>query len=754
MKGFFSKSELPQVKPDSLVPKCGACGLLKGCHSPKMEPSGEGRRKILIVGEAPGETEDLKGLQFVGTSGKLLERALAKFEVDMRKDCWITNALACFVSPKVRIYTSEGYKWISKIQVGDLVLTHQGRFRRVVSRSMDLPSDLRINKGCLVDINVGVIKLTVTEDHLFLTKKGWRRADLLRKNDKIKVLGAKCIVCGKVYHKKNPNTFDQAMSFCSYRCHNKWVGERNGPAISKSMKDQYTLGVRDAIAITREANKKYTELMKTGWRAADFVTLEGKKCGRKRTAKTRQRWNGFYDNPIVGHGEEELAAWLVRKGIRYCHQYAIKSRSFDFYLPKYKMLIEVENPNSWAPNKRIKRNKYAIKRRLAKQSNRRLIFLKSREPWQELERILKNDNHEYHFVYAPVKDIKIRPPRRREKLYCLEVEDDSSYISTGIVSHNCRPEGNVIGDERRIDYCRPLVTKAIKEFDPEVVILLGGSAVKSVIGGIWKKEAYSISRWAGWTIPNQRPNCWIVPTYHPDDLLRVNDPVLQLHFENHLKAAVELEGRPWRKVPDYDSQVDVILEPDQAATRLEELLHNSDMVAFDYETDRLKPDREDSRIVSCSVSNGKVAISYPWFGKVVKATQDMTRSPIRKIAANAKFEQRWTKRIFGHGVRSWFWDTVLAAHVLDNRQRVAGLKFQAYVLLGQPSYDDHIRPFLRSKSGNSNDPNQIKSANLEDVLLYGALDSLLEYKVAKKQMKLFGIGKDTQNDGPQHQHSK
>src|SRR4051812_20143993 len=94
--GFFAAAEPAAARQrSSLVPLCGVCGLLKGCRSPRMPVSGEGRKGILIVGEAPGMNEDERGIQFCGKTGKLLERTLAKFDVDMRRDCWLTNSLAC-----------------------------------------------------------------------------------------------------------------------------------------------------------------------------------------------------------------------------------------------------------------------------------------------------------------------------------------------------------------------------------------------------------------------------------------------------------------------------------------------------------------------------------------------------------------------------------------------------------------------------------------------------------------------------------
>ena len=45
---------------------------------------------LLIVGEAPGEEEDLSGRPFVGRAGQLLDRVLAAVEID-RADVYVTN---------------------------------------------------------------------------------------------------------------------------------------------------------------------------------------------------------------------------------------------------------------------------------------------------------------------------------------------------------------------------------------------------------------------------------------------------------------------------------------------------------------------------------------------------------------------------------------------------------------------------------------------------------------------------------------
>lgn len=54
--------------------------------------------KILFIGEAPGISENLRGIPFCGTSGRILNKALKIAIPDIFKDdftCYITNTVLC-----------------------------------------------------------------------------------------------------------------------------------------------------------------------------------------------------------------------------------------------------------------------------------------------------------------------------------------------------------------------------------------------------------------------------------------------------------------------------------------------------------------------------------------------------------------------------------------------------------------------------------------------------------------------------------
>jgi DNA polymerase len=73
---------------------CRACDLWK---SGTQTVFGEGRAKaeLMLVGEQPGDQEDLAGRPFVGPAGKLLDRALEEAGID-RELAYVTNVVKHF----------------------------------------------------------------------------------------------------------------------------------------------------------------------------------------------------------------------------------------------------------------------------------------------------------------------------------------------------------------------------------------------------------------------------------------------------------------------------------------------------------------------------------------------------------------------------------------------------------------------------------------------------------------------------------
>src|SRR6478736_7418375 len=74
--------------------ECTRCPLYKDAT---QAVPGEGRRsaQVMLVGEQPGDKEDLSGKPFVGPAGRVLDRALAEAGIP-RTEVFVTNAVKHF----------------------------------------------------------------------------------------------------------------------------------------------------------------------------------------------------------------------------------------------------------------------------------------------------------------------------------------------------------------------------------------------------------------------------------------------------------------------------------------------------------------------------------------------------------------------------------------------------------------------------------------------------------------------------------
>ena len=101
-----ARSTAPPVRRDPVIARldwpaleaavsgCAACGL---CRTRRSTVFGVGPRpaRWMLVGEAPGEQEDLRGEPFVGPAGRLLDQMLEAVGVDRPTEAFIANVLKC-----------------------------------------------------------------------------------------------------------------------------------------------------------------------------------------------------------------------------------------------------------------------------------------------------------------------------------------------------------------------------------------------------------------------------------------------------------------------------------------------------------------------------------------------------------------------------------------------------------------------------------------------------------------------------------
>ena len=81
---------------EELEAKAGECKKCPLCKSKTNTVFGCGNKNadIMFIGEAPGESEDLSGIPFVGKAGKLFDKYLEALDIP-RESVYIANILKC-----------------------------------------------------------------------------------------------------------------------------------------------------------------------------------------------------------------------------------------------------------------------------------------------------------------------------------------------------------------------------------------------------------------------------------------------------------------------------------------------------------------------------------------------------------------------------------------------------------------------------------------------------------------------------------
>lgn len=341
----------------------------------------------------------------------------------------------------------------------------------------------------------------------------------------------------------------------------------------------------------------------------------------------------------------------------------------------------------------------------------------------------------------------------------LDLERDGWTIN----AVNCRPPNNRKPTKAEIRCCRPLLNKAIEELQPRFIWLLGGAAIESFYFGRYTDDQ-TITRWRGWCIPDRGANAWVLPQFHPSFLLRktsrYTDENLQAIFRMDLTYAASClrKGDP-KFIDDLEDSVHVVLDFKEVC-RLLRWLAGEKFFFFDYETTGLKPYKPGHKILTVAVAtNDREAWAFPlqyphWNDKqraeITALWVKLLRDPnIKKGAHNIKFEELWSRQILGAHVEGWQWDSEIAEHIIDDREKITGLKFAAYRRWGVEGYEKEVASFIKSVVTNGVDTgfNRMEQVPLPRLLVYNGIDARLEFKLHLEQSKDLRLHTKTPKDG-------
>lgn len=92
---LFEAQTYEEFKSRLIESNCPKCPELCAARHNIVVDRGNPKTKIVVIGEGPGENEDLQGKAFVGRAGQLLDKIMESIGLDTNKDMLILNVVKC-----------------------------------------------------------------------------------------------------------------------------------------------------------------------------------------------------------------------------------------------------------------------------------------------------------------------------------------------------------------------------------------------------------------------------------------------------------------------------------------------------------------------------------------------------------------------------------------------------------------------------------------------------------------------------------
>ena len=297
----------------------------------------------------------------------------------------------------------------------------------------------------------------------------------------------------------------------------------------------------------------------------------------------------------------------------------------------------------------------------------------------------------------------------------------------------CRPPKNKIPSLREIKCCRSNLISAIQQLKPNKIFAFGKIAIQSLL--LDKISVAEGEKFFGLKIPLLDYGCWLYCNYPLQYLIyNFEDESFNVTFERYIKEAAE-HSEP---LPNIQPNIKLIYSMDEARTLLRTM--SSNLVAIDYETTGVKPVSSGHRILCMSVCDGDCSYVFEvnelLYPDIITFLEN---DEIKKIGHNIKYETVWSKKILGCDVKGWVWDTMTAAHCIDNRKGITGLKFQAFLNFGIYGYGDEAYSYMELDETKAN---RMDKMDISSMLNYCAMDSYLTFRLFEKQKRFFKNNKN------------
>ena len=355
-----------------------------------------------------------------------------------------------------------------------------------------------------------------------------------------------------------------------------------------------------------------------------------------------------------------------------------------------------------------------------------------------------NTNQGSHYLYL----------KKRFKEIGVSLEDDCWYIP----AIRCYTTNDKYG-VKTMNACATLLQNDVRNLKPSVIVVTDNVAWEILLSARMEGSRGSGSLWeyAGYFIPDQDLNAWVVPLYATNLLIENENEMkrkkeeygdrytppdrFEPHYSNILKQIPEYLNKP---IPKYDWKDKVVVcSTVEEAYKVLDIVDSWPIFAFDYETTGLAWHRKEHQIYSISFSNRDICYAMRWYKNDVKFMEKVKKvltNKAIKIAHNMAFERAWTIGRAGVEPTNLIHDPMLMAHAYRNLSPTS-LKYLLYRHFGILGYDTETAHYLEpsneeERKYGKNALNTIFEAPVQKVLLYNGYDSLFTFWLYEMFMEL------------------
>lgn len=300
--------------------------------------------------------------------------------------------------------------------------------------------------------------------------------------------------------------------------------------------------------------------------------------------------------------------------------------------------------------------------------------------------------------------------------------------------------------DKQISLCHKNLDKVIKDKRPSYIVLMGDTSIKGMIGGhVHTNSPDSLS---GNKIPYR--GMWIFPTHSLTEVTKnKHNENIKAYFKYNLMLISEEVADPTTFTKfDYISPVRIETDPNAICDWLDDLLDNPVITAMDIESSGLNIFKKGHTTFCMAISKKDESLSFPidyptdWTDEdyenvIDRVVEYLEREDLKKIIHNSQFDSIWCSVYFKCKVGGVYWCSKLAAHILDNRKSVTGLKHIAFVKWGIENYDKESEKYIQALPGSNF--NQMHKMPLYSMLLYCGIDAFLTIKLYYEQYKSINL---------------